>query len=125
MKATDLAPSIWNALFDQIERSKTAREIYFAKVTKADKTRKLIWVQDFGDLPIPLIGHNFSFSHYDTQANGTLKKREDKTQTNPTYLVEVVTPKVGQMAVILDPWGAKRYPVCIGVILSKSGYWEE
>jgi hypothetical protein len=118
MEATNLSPEIWNAIADLIGRSQTAREIYTVKVTKVDKNKKLIWATDYGDVAIPLVSHDFSFSYFDTQltANPTttlpvrskLVKKEDKTQENPVYRVEIVTPKVGDLVVILDPLGAKE-----------------
>ena len=119
MRATDLAPEIWNAIADEIRRQSSPREIYFTKVMKVDAKRKVIWVQDFGHMAIPLVGHCYSFDYYDTTATGAVQKKNAKA--------EVVMPKVGQMVVILDPWGAKRFPICIGVLLSKAEHslWEE
>jgi hypothetical protein len=125
--ASDLTAEIWNAIADLIQRSQSPREIYFVKVKKVDKKAKLIWADDFGDLAIPLVSHDFSFSHFDTQPSGTLLKRQDTTQTNPAYRVEIVLPKVNQIVIVLDPWGAKRFPICIGTFQSKmnQGAWEE
>jgi hypothetical protein len=53
-----------------------------------------------------------------------LQKREDTTQTNPAYQTEIVTPNVGELVIILDPWGVKRFPVCIGTVQSRVGFWE-
>lgn len=135
MIADDLAPEVWNAIADEIGRSKSARQIYFAKVMKADKIKRVIWVDEFGDLGIPLVSLGYTFAHYDTVPTGNvtsgqpvpvqLRRREDKTQTNPTYQVQVIVPKKGDTVVILDPLGTRRFPICIGSLLSKQGYWEE
>lgn len=133
MQASDLSPEIWNAIADLIDRSKSAREVYFVKVVKADKERGLIWVKDFGDMAIPLVAHNYRFSYYDTQPTGAnvtagvplpTKKVLRADDDNPVYRAQIVPPKVGQLVVILDPWGAKRFPICIGPVQSKQGYWE-
>jgi hypothetical protein len=118
MQASDLSPAIWNAIADEIRRQTSEREIYFVKVTKSDTKRHVIWCQDFGSMAIPLVGHAYGFDYYDTSGTDVMKK---------TGTVEVVCPRVGQTVVILDPWGAKRFPICIGVILSKSEHslWEE
>lgn len=134
--ATDLSGELWNSIADQIARSASPREIYFVKVKKADKKKLLIWTEDFGDMGIPLVSFTTTFAYFDTQPTGanvvagtplpTKKvKREDKTQVNPAFQATLICPKVGQTVVVLDPWGAKRFPFCIGVIQSKQGFWEE
>lgn len=135
MLATDLTPEIWNAIADLVGRSQSSREIYFVKVTKVDKKKNLVWAKDFGDVAIPLVSHLYGFSYYDTvphgnavagQPIGTQKiKRQDKTDKKPVYHTHIIAPKKGQLIVVLDPWGAKRFPICIGVIQSKKGFWEE
>lgn len=134
MRATDLSPEIWNAIADLVAKSGTPREHFFVKITRVDKIKKLIWVREFGDLAIPLVSHAFSFSYFDTVPVGNAvsgspigtqaQKREDKTQDNPAMRVEIVTPKVGQVAIVIDPSGAKNSPYCVGVVQSKTGYWE-
>lgn len=135
MQATDLSPEIWNAIADLVTRSQSSREIYFVTVKSRDAVRKLIYVEDFGDIGIPLVAHHLSYSYFDTQPTGAnvvagvplptkSVKREDVTQQNPAFRTEIVLPAVGQLVVVLDPWGAKRFPICIGQIHSKSGYWE-
>lgn len=130
--ASDLAGSIWNAISDLVARSQQPREIYFARVTKADKIRNLIWTEDFGGLAIPLVSHTYSFSYFDTIPDtadlGTgvvakhLQKREDPA--NPLYRTAIICPSKGDTVVILDAFGAKRFPICVGVIQSKTGFWE-
>ena len=130
--ATDLAGTIWNAISDLVSRSEQPRTLYFARVTKADKTKNLIWTEDFGGLAIPLVSHTYSFSYYDTVpdlANLTTgavsthsQKRGDTV--NSLYETQIVCPSKGDTVVIIDPFGAKRFPICIGVIHSKTGFWE-
>lgn len=135
MIATDLSPEIWNSIADLVGRSGTVREIFFVTVKKVDKINKIVFVEDFGDLGIPLVSFNNSFSYFDTEPTGVAvsgspittrrAKREDTTQMNPALRTELVMPKVGELVVVLDPWGGKRFPICIGVVHSKAGYWEE
>lgn len=135
MIADNLSAEIWNAIADLVARSKAARQIYFAKVTKADKVAKIIWADEFGDIGIPLVSHRYSFSHYDTVPFGNvtsgqpaptqLQRREDKTQNNPAYQVEMIVPRKGDTVVILDALGSRRFPICIGTVISRSGYWNE
>ena len=133
--ATDLSPDIWNAIADLVARSSSSREVFFVKVKKVDKINKTIFVEDFGDIGIPLVSFNTSFSYVDTEPVGNAvsgspigtrrMKREDTTQTNPALQTVLVMPKVGELVVVLDPWGGKRFPICIGVLHSKAGFWEE
>lgn len=133
--ATDLTGSIWNAIADLVQRSRAPREVYFTKVTKADKIKMLVWAEEFGDLAIPLVSFTTTISYFDTEPYGNVtsgspvntrrQKREDKTQTNPAYETKLVCPKSGDTIIVLDLAGAKRFPICIGVIQSRSGFWEE
>lgn len=130
--ASDLSKHVWNGIADLVRRSQTPREVYFVTVTKADKARNLVWAKEFGDVAIPLVAFSRSFSYYDTVPTGVSgatvttekQKREDATHKNANYLAQVVCPKVGELIAVLDPWGAKRYPVCFGVVQSKTGFWE-
>jgi len=132
MPANDLGKNVWNGIADLVRRSQSPREVYFVAVTKADKTRNLVWAKEFGDVAIPLVGFLRSFAYYDTVPTGVSgatvttekQKRSDATNKNANYLAQVVCPSVGDLIVVLDPWGAKRYPICVGTIQSRSGFWE-
>lgn len=134
MIAHNLSRQIWNGIADLVGRNRGQREIYFVKVARADAKKNLIWVKDFGELAIPLVSHGYSFAYYDTIPVGNVTsgqpvdtnfiRREDKTNTNKNFQTEVICPKKGDLVVVLDPWGAKRFPVCIGLIQSSSGFWE-
>jgi hypothetical protein len=124
MIANDLAPEVWNAIASEISRQAVTREIVFAVVTKRDTAKLHIFCDDFGDVAIPLVGFPASFAYYDTQADGSVAWRGDRTQVNTAFHTEVVMPAVGDVAVILDLAGTKTYPICIGVLLSKPGFWE-
>lgn len=118
MHATDLAPAIWNAIADEIRRQGSSREVFFVKVTKVDTKRKIVWADDYGSIGIPLVALSHQFDYYDTNSTADVIKKPDNA-------TDIVTPKVGQTIVVLDPWGARRFPICIGVIQSKPGFWEE
>lgn len=132
MHATRLSRSIWNAVADLARRSQNPREIYFSEVTKADPANSLIWAKDFGDVAIPLVAFRRSFAYYDTVPTGVsgsdvtteVARREDKSHTNANFLTSIVCPKKGELVVIIDPWGAKRFPMAVGV-LDSPGAWEE
>lgn len=125
MRATQLHPKIWNAIAGYVDRMRSPREIYFVTVTKVDVIRKIVYADDFGDNGIPLVAHSATFSYYDTQVDGTVLKRQDATLTNPAFETQISAPHVGDLIVVLDPWGAKRFPICIGIIQSKAGFWQE
>lgn len=121
--ATELSPEIWNAVADSIDRSQAPREITFAKVAKRDQAKKLVWVEEFGNLGIPLVTFTSGFAYYDTDATGAVNKKEDRTGKNDAYHTQIIAPRVGQMVVILDPGGQHRFPICVGVLQS-SGFWQ-
>lgn len=116
MKASDLSASIWNAIADLIRSETTKREIRFVKVYRRNTAKKHVWAREFGNVAIPLIGHSFVFDYYDTKADASVQKRQGK--------ITVEMPKVGQLIAVLDPQGTGRFPVCLGIVLSKSGYWQ-
>jgi hypothetical protein len=134
MRATDLSKNVWNALAGYVNRSQSPREVYYATVTRNDLLKKLVWVSEFGDVAIPLVAHKEAFVYYDTVPVGNVtsgqpvktkqERRADPKHTNANLLTEVVCPAVGDLVVIMDPWGSKRFPICIGTIQSKAGFWE-
>lgn len=120
---------------DLARRSQSPREVYFSEVVDSDPVKLLIWAKDFGDVAIPLVAFQYAFAYYDTVPVGdahdgepiatSLLRRDDKTHRNKNFLTSVVCPSKGDLAVVLDPWGAKRFPICIGTLASTDGAWEE
>lgn len=135
MKATNLSRAVWNAIADLTKRSTSPREVYFSEVVKADLVSNLIWTKDFGDVAIPLVAFEFSFAYYDTQPTGNVTsgqpvntksvRREDVTHKNENFKTHVICPSVGDLVVILDAWGAKRFPICVGLLNAGGKAWEE
>lgn len=129
MHATNLSRAIWNGIADLVQRNKSPREVYFAEVTRSDAAAGLVWTKDFGDVGVPLVSHIYSFAYYDTVPTGNAtdgepvatasERRSDPTNTNRNFLTTIVCPKKGDVVVILDPWGARRFPICVGRLLSK------
>lgn len=124
MQATDLSHDVWNAIADLIGRSGASRQVYFVKVTKADTAKLLVWTEEFGDTAIPLVAPTFKFAYFDTLQDGSKQKMEDVTEKNDIYQTHIICPKSGDDVVVIDADGSRRFPFCIGVIQSKSGYWE-
>jgi hypothetical protein len=119
MQADALSPDIWNAIAREMERLSTAREVHVGKVIKRDTLKKHVWLEAFGEVAIPIVALSFGFDYFDTQPTGNATKRTlDATDMRLTM------PTVGQTVVVLDPGGNRRFPMCIGVIQSSSGYWQ-
>jgi hypothetical protein len=129
----ELPSGIWNALYAAIQKAIPPREVTFGQVVKRDEIKQLVWVREFGDVAIPLVYFGTSFEYLDTTPVGNVtdgqpvnierQMRGDKTQANDAYHTKVMVPKVGQMVCVLNPRGAKRFPMCIGVIHG-TDYWQ-
>lgn len=124
MYAEQLSDAIWNAIADLVRRNGSQREVYHVTVSKVDKARKVLWADEFGDIGIPVVVHSLGQALYDTQPDGTLKKRGEDYETNDAYQAQIIMPQIGDTVVVLDPGGSKTVPICIGVIQSPGGYWE-
>lgn len=125
MEADALTPALWNAIADAISRALPGRNMSFGRVIKRDVTDKVVWLEEFGETAIPLCAFDSSFAYYDTQQDGTVKRREDKGDTDAAFRTKMLVPKVGQLVVIIDLFGNRRFPVCVGVLQSKLGsYWQ-
>lgn len=100
-------------IWDMIRAIQTLNEVTYGKVTKRDEKRKLIWLADYGDQPIPVCGLEYEASFYDD--DGT-------TVTKKTVKATPIIPKVGDLVVVLRQFGDRRLPKCVGVVLSKGGF---
>lgn len=121
--ATNLSSGLWNAIFDAMDRRMPSREVTFGHVLKRDVPKQLIWLEEFGDIAIPLVYFGGTFSHYDTQPSGVKQLRSDPSEVNPNFQVKVMVPRVGQLVCVLNPRGTRRFPMCVGVIQS-TDYWQ-
>jgi hypothetical protein len=93
------------------------------KVLKVDKANKCIYLREFGDQPIPLVGFEYEITYYDESPRGTnygasgsaaqFKTRKKKAK------VEIVMPRRGQTVLVAREMGAQRMPRCLGVIQGK------
>jgi hypothetical protein len=118
MRATQLTPNIWNAIADLVRRESPKREVRTGRVIKRDEKKGHIWLEEFGQTAIPLVTFDLDFEYFDTTAT-EVKKR--KLQASDA---KIVVPRVGELVVVLDMMGNRRFPMCLGVIKSKSGYWQ-
>lgn len=100
-------------IWKMIESKIPTNEVTYGVVTKRDVRRKLIWLTEYGDQPIPIVGLRYKVKVYDD--NGT-------NVTMKTYEVTPQVPLVGDKVVVLRQMGSRRLPKCVGVILSPGGY---
>lgn len=102
------------------------RASYFStgKVIKRDEENKLVWLEEFGDQPIPVVGFDYEVKYYYATSAGLSTPAAgaglpSKTVTK-TVQVKVKVPKVGDTVVVAREFGSRRIPRCIGVIQGKN-----
>lgn len=109
----NLTDADFQAIYDAILAEIPQSEVVYGKVVKRDAAKGLVWLKEFGDQPIPLVGFNGHAKVYDTTPTG-VRMRKAK------ILHEV--PKKGQLVVVLRQLGSRRLPKCVGVVLSKGSF---
>lgn len=96
------------------------------KVIKNDPKRKLVWLKEFGDTPIPCIAFDVQVKYYytephgNTTAVGTAVNSRVATRKTKAYSpeVEILVPRVGDVVLVARHLGSRRLPKCLGVIQS-------
>lgn len=93
-----------------IESMLGKRGEYFitGKVIKRDAVKKLIWLAEFGDQPIPLVAVDYEVKYYDTDNLGKVAIKK--------AVVSPLVPKEGQTVLVARELGTRRLPRLIGVI---------
>lgn len=99
-----------NQVQRMIDSATRSSEVVYGKVVRRDEPRKLIWLSEFGDQAIPLVGFNWTVKVYPLSGAPQVKRA----------IIEV--PKIGQTAVVLRQMGSRRLPKCVGIILSSGGF---
>jgi hypothetical protein len=101
------------------------RASYFTtgKVIKRNEADKLVWLEEFGDQPIPIVGFDYELKYYYASSAGLATPAAgaglpSKTITK-TIKAKVRVPKVGETVVVAREFGSRRIPRCIGVIQGK------
>ena len=111
--------SEWNAIEQLVNRMLTSVGEPFiqGKVVKNDPVRKLVWLKEFGDTPIPLIAFDYQVKYYDQDSLGVTRVKK-----TPAYSkdVDILVPKVGQTVLVAQHFGTQRLPKCLGVIKSRN-----
>lgn len=109
----NLTDADFAAIYKAIEEAIPQSEVVYGKVIKRDVAQGLVWLDEFGDQPIPLVGFNGEVHFYDTTPTGVKLKK--------AKIVHQV-PKKGQTVVVLRQLGSRRLPKCVGVVLSKGSF---
>lgn len=101
---------------------------YFVQgvVVKNDPIKKLVWLKEFGDQPIPCIAFDYQVKYYyeaptgnTTAVGAAVNKVTTSRKTKPyTNEVEILVPKVGETVLVAQHLGSRRLPKCLGVIQS-------
>lgn len=93
-----------------------------------DQVKKLVWLREFGDQPIPIIAFDYQVKYYVKQptsnnvfgaAFGALSI---KTAIIPRFTkaysneVEILVPQVGDTVLVARHLGSDRLPKCLGVV---------
>lgn len=107
-----LTQADWESIYQTINSALPTHEVTYGKVVKRDTKKKLVWLKEFGDQPIPLVGFKAEVTYYDTTPTGVKKK---------VAKIEPEVPKVGELVVVLRQMGSRRLPKCVGVVLSRPG----
>jgi len=120
----------WASVYTMIERvvgNISGRlDSYFVtgKVIKRDVANKCVYLKEFGDQPVPLVGFDYTVKYYDETPNGTTAVASGNSQPYKTRVktvdVTVSVPKVGQSVLVIRELGTSRLPRCVGVIQGKN-----
>lgn len=90
-------------------------------VIKADPVKNIVWLDEFGDQPIPMFTFDYDVKYYDTQPTGVVTSG----QPCPIKLMPkkaVLTPqcpKVGDIVLVARQHGSRRLPKCLGILRSR------
>lgn len=109
-----LTDADWNSIYRAIRENAAPTEIVYGKVVARDVPGLRVKVEGMGDQWIPLVGFRATIHYYDQDALGVTNKK--------TAQVEYEVPKIGELAVVIRTFGARRLSKCVGIILSKGNF---
>lgn len=93
------------------------------KVIKRDVENMLVWLEEFGDQPIPLVLFDYEVKYYDETPNGTTAVAAGTDQPfnvkTRKVTATVLVPKIGDTVLVARELGSRRIPRCLGVIRGK------
>jgi hypothetical protein len=102
------------ALVEKVSTQVTGgrRNFISDKVVKRDVTKKLVWLSQFGNQPIPIVGFDYEVKYYDTNSSGTVNPK--KTTISPAV------PDVGDTVLVVLEMGEQSLPRCLGKIQGRN-----
>ena len=109
----------WNEIQSLIRRMIGDQGDTFVQgtVIRNDPIRKVVFVKEFGDIPIPIVAHWYQVTYNTRDTSG----RVLRTKTIPYSTdVDVLVPRVGDIVFIAQHLGTRSLPKCLGVIQSKN-----
>lgn len=102
------------------------RQDYFitGRVLKVDAKNKCIYMKEFGDQPIPVVGFDHEVTIYDETPKGTTTVAAGNPSpfqtTKKVFQISVVMPKKGDVVFVAREMGVRRLPRCLGIIQGKN-----
>jgi hypothetical protein len=120
----------WLSISTMIEKvvkqvvGKRADYFVTGKVIKVDIPNKCVFLKEFGDQAIPIVGFDYTVKYYDETPNGTntstVGTSANYRTTVKTANAKVVMPKKGDLVLVARELGIRRLPRCLGVIQGKN-----
>lgn len=86
------------------------------KVIRVDTARKVVFLREFGSIPIPLVGFDYQVKYNFKEPSGSVTIKKTKAYSGD---VEILTPRVGDTVLVARHFGSSHLPKCLGVIKSK------
>ncbi len=96
--------------------SKGGEPFVQGKVVASDSARKVVFLKEFGDTPIPVVGFDYQVKYSYKEPTGVTTIKKTKPYSNE---VEILVPRVGDTVLVAQHFGTRRLPKCLGVIKSK------
>lgn len=115
------------AMVEQIVKDMVGtKRSYFitGTVIRVDELNKCVYLAEFDDQAIPIVGFKQRVTFYDETPQGTnygtAGSSASFNTTKKTVIAEIVMPKVGENVLVVREMGANHLPRCLGVILGKN-----
>jgi hypothetical protein len=115
----------WAMIYKAIESRVQPSEIVYGEVIRRDIKHRLVWIDEFGDQPIPLVGFNYNVPVLDVEPLGSIVDPDLDIQMIPrqrAFSGNVIVPQIGEVVLVLRQFGRNRLPHCIGTALSTVNY---